>query len=230
MSGLGELGGLPGFSIVDQGQVNQGDIDQYIDITVSTPSVDGSFLGTSSGTATAVTAIVKKNILMDWPRNALYAVNGIAAGTYGGTFTAGFIDQFGVAVTEKVVIGTAVQGGTTEGTVIVAKFLGGTFQAVSGAAGTFIGTASIGAGTGIGTAGNFFGLLSKIAGTSDVKLIRYSDNGAISVLGGGSLIGTNINANSHSFQGTGGVKVTDTFTVVFKSTYDNTGKGTMSGL
>lgn len=229
MSGLGELGGLYGFT--EGGlQVSQANIDQYDQVTVAYPSVDGSFLGTSSGTATAVTAVIKKNILMDWPRNVKYAVNGIAAGTYGGTFTASFIDQFGVAVNETVVVGTAVQGGTVFGTVIASQFLGGTFQAVSGAAGTFIGTASLGAGTGAGTGGAYFGLLSKIAGTSDVILVRYTDNGAVSVLGGGSLIGSNINAANHSFQGTGGVKVTDAFTVIFKPTYDNTGKGTMANL
>ena len=226
MSGLGEH--FPEFAFAGN-QVAQRDIDQYDQVSVAYPSVDGSWLGTCSGTATAATAIVKKNILMDWPRNVLYAVNGIALGTYGGTFTAGYIDQFGSAVKETVVIGTAVQGGTTEGTVIAYKFLGGTFQAIA-SAGTFIGTASLGAGTAVGTAGNFFGLLSKLGGTSDVKLIRYTDNGAVSVMGGGSLIGTNVNLTTHSFQGTGGVKVTDTFTVIFKPTYDNTSNGTMSGL
>src|ERR1035437_4766867 len=229
MSGLGELGGLPAFSMVDQGQVNQGDIDQYDQVTVAVPSVDGSWLGTVSGTVTANSVVVKKNILMDWPRNVKYAVNGIAAGTYGGTFVANYLDQFGVGITETVAVPAAVVGGTVYGTAIVAKFLSGSFIS-QGSAGTFIGTASLGVGTGLGTGGNYFGLLSKIAGTSDVKLIRYSDNGAISVMGGGSLIGSNINANSHSFQGTGGVKITDTFTVIFKPTYDNTGKGTMSGL
>jgi hypothetical protein len=229
MSGLGELGGLPGFVSVGGMDVAQSDIDQYVDITVQNPVVDGSWIGTCSGTATAATAIVKKNILMDWPRNALYAVNGITNGTYGGTITASWLDQFGQAVTEKVAIGTAVNGGTTFGTAIVHKFLGGTYQAVA-SAGTFIGTFSVGVGTTAGTAGNYFGLLSKLGGTSDLKHVRWTNNGTTTSIGGGSLIGSLVNLTTHSFQGTSGVAITDSYTVVFKPSYDNTGKGTMTSL
>lgn len=166
---------------------------------------------------------------MPWPRNVKYAVNGITNGTYGGTFTGVYIDQFGQGVTENVVVGTAVNGGTVFGTAIVAKFVAGTFQSQA-SAGTWIGTASMGVGTTTGTAGNYFGLLTKLGATSDVKLISYNNNGAGTVMGGGSLQGTNINAALTGFQGTGGVLVTDQFTVILKSTYDNNGKGTMSAL
>ncbi len=166
---------------------------------------------------------------MDWPRNVKYAVNGISNGTYGGTFTCSYLDQFGSAITETVAIGTAVDGGTTFGTAIVYKFIGGTFKSQA-SAGTFIGTASIGAGTTLGASGNWFGLLTKIGATSDVKLIRYNNNGAGTVMGGGSLQGTNISVAQHAFQGTGGVLVTDQFSVLLKSTYDNTSKGTMCAL
>ena len=228
MSGLGELGGLPGFAGAGA-QVAPVDIDRYEKVMVTAPSVDGSFLGTISGTVTANTAIVKRNILMDFPRNVKYAVNGISNGTYGGTFSCVYIDQFGQGTTENVVIAAAVDGGTTFGTAIVYKLIAGTFKS-QGSAGTFIGTASIGAGTTLGASGNWFGLLTKIGATSDVKLIRYNNNGAGTVLGGGSLQGTNVSVDRHAFQGTGGVLVTDTYTVLLKSTYDNTGKGTMSAL
>lgn len=226
MSGLAEH--FPEFAFAGN-QVAQNDIDQYDQVTVNFPSVDGSFLGTVSGTVTAATAVTKRNILLDWPRNVKYAVNGINAGTYGGTFTATYIDQFGQGTTETVAIPAAANGGTVFGTAIAYKLISATFIS-QGSAGTFIGTAAIGAGTGIGASGNWFGLLTKIGATGDIKLIRYNNNGAGTVLGGGSLQGTNVSVANHAFQGTGGVLVTDQFTVVLKPTFDNTSKGTMSGL
>jgi len=230
MSGLGELGGLPQFSDTQYGgQVAQVDLDQYDQVAVNYPSVDGSWIGTVSGTVSGNTALVKKNLLMDWPRNAKYALNGITNGTYGGTFISNIIDQFGQGITETVAVPAAVNGGTVYGTAIIHKYVSGSFIS-QGSSGTWIGTASVGAGTALGTAGNYFGLLTKIGATSDVKSIRYCDNGVVSVMGGGSLLGTNLSTSMHAFQGTGGVKVTDTFTVIVKPSYNNIGHGTMSGL
>lgn len=229
MSGLGEIGGLIQFGPGYPGQVSQQDIDQYDLVNVQNPTVDGSWLGTASGTVTTNTAITKKNLLMDWPRNVKYAVNGITNGTYGGTFTCVYVDQFGQGTTETVVIGTAVNGGTTFGTAIVHKFVAGTFQSIA-SAGTFIGTASVGAGTTPGTAGNYFGLLTKVGATGDVKSVRWVNNGTVTSIGGGSLLGTLVNTANHSFQGTSGVAITDSYTVILKPSYDNEGKGTMSGL
>jgi hypothetical protein len=130
MSGLGELGQFASFGPGYGGQVSQQDIDQYDLVNVVHPVVDGSWIGTFSGTGPAGGgAIVVKNIIMDWPRNAKYATNGITNGTYGGTFVVNWLDQFGVAVTETVAIGTAVNGGTTYGTAIVHKFLSGSYSA-----------------------------------------------------------------------------------------------------
>ena len=228
MSGLGEIGGLSQFGPGFPGQVSQQDVDQYDLVNVVHPVVDGSWIGTFSGTGpVGGGAVVKKNILMDWPRNAKYATNGIANGTYGGTFVANWLDQFGAAVTETVAIGTAVNGGTTYGTAIVHKFLSGTFQPVA-SAGTFIGTASIGVGT--SPTGNWFGLLTKIASTSDVKAVRWDNNGAVTGVGGGSALGTLVSVTNHAFQGTSGVAITDSYTVIVKPTFDNEGKGQMSGL
>jgi hypothetical protein len=233
MSGLGELGGLPQFIPGMGGQVSQRDLDQYDSVTVQNPSVDGSWIGTTSGTGPASgIAVVVKNAYMDWPRNALYAINGITNGTYGGTFTANWLDQFGSAVTETVTIGTAVNGGSTFGTAIVERFLSGTFRPIA-SAGTFIGTASIGVGT--VTSGtfqnNWFGLMSKIGAVSDVKLIKWINSGTVANLANsGTGLGTQVSLANHAFQGTSNVVVTDVLTAVFKPTYDNNGKGTMSGL
>lgn len=228
MSGLNEH--FPEFAYAAN-QVAQRDLDQYDLVSVQNPSVDGSWIGTVSGTGpVAGAAIVVKNAYMDWPRNAKYAVNGITNGTYGGTFTVNWADQFGSVITETVALGTAVNGGTTFGTAIGWKFLSGTFQAIA-SAGTFIGTASVGVGTVTnGSAqSNWFGLMSKIAGTSDIKLIRWVNNGTTANLANtGTGLGTQVSVANHAFQGTSGVAVTDVLTAVFKPTFDNQTKGTMS--
>src|SRR5260221_502698 len=165
MSGLGGFAGLYGF--VEAGMlVSEKDIDAYRLVNLANPSVDTSWFGTASGTVTAQTAIVRNNQLADWPRNFAYSVNGITNGTYGGTFTANGIDQFGVPFRETVAIAAAVNGGTTYGTQIGAKLLSGSFIS-QGSAGTFIGTARIGAGTAANgsASSNWFGLLHKVGGT-----------------------------------------------------------------
>jgi hypothetical protein len=236
MSGLGELGEFYNFN-VNAGQVSQKDIDQYDIIQVDNPVANYAWYGSASGTVTASTAITKVNQLADHPRNFCYSITGITNGTYGGTFTVNGVDQFGVTFQEVVSIGTAVNGGTTYGTAIAAKFISGSFIS-SGASGTFIGTANLGLGTAANgsASSNWFGLLTKIAGTSDVKMLTWNNNGTITTLNKGTAIGTligfdgNGSVPSDAFQGTSGVAITDHYKVVFKPTYDNTGKGTMSNL
>jgi hypothetical protein len=230
MSGLGELGELPGFTPGYGGQVAQRDIDQYYNVQIQNPSVDGSWIGTASGTVTAQTAPTIKNAYMDWPRNAKYALNGITNGTYGGTFVAVWEDQFGAIITETVAVPAAVNGGTVFGTSINYKYLSGSFIS-QGSAGTFIGTASIGVGTTTsGTAqNNWFGLLTKIGAVSDVKLVRWVNNGTVANFANtGTGIGTQVSLSQHAFQGTSGVATTDTLDTFLKTTFDNNGKGTMS--
>lgn len=228
MSGLAEFGELPGFAF-GGAQVAQRDIDQYVDIQVNNPVANTGWFGTSIGTTNA--ALVLVNQLADWPRNFVYAVNGVSNGTFGGTFTVNGIDQFGQPFTESVTIGTAVNGGTVYGTTIASKFISGSFGTTA-SAGTFVGTASVGLGTAAnGSAqSNWFGLLTKIAGTSDVKMITWCNNGTTTTLNKGTAIGTLVNTTTHSFQGTSGVAITDRYNVIFKPTFDNAGKGTMSNL
>lgn len=228
MSGLGKLGGLPGF-VAAGDLVSQKDIDQYYITNVDNPSVSATFFGTATGTTSGTVALL--NAIGDWPRNPQYVLTGIASGTYGGTVTANWIDQFGVPVQENVVIGSAVNGGTTYGTVIAAKFVSASLG-TNVSSGTFIGTLSIGYGTvSNGSANsNWFGLLSKIAGTGDVSNIRWSNNGTVTGLNKGTNIGTLVNATSHAFQGTAGVAITDTYTVISTPSFDNTSFGTMCAL
>lgn len=230
MSGLGKIGGLPGF-VAAGDQVSARDIDRYEVVSLSNPAVDFSWFGTASGTVTAQTAIGKLNQLADWPRNFAYSVNGITNGTYGGTFTANGIDQFGVPFTETVAVGTAVNGGTVYGTQIAAKFISGSFIS-QGASGTFIGTARIGAGTAANgsASSNWFGLLTKIGGTNDLKLLTWINNGTPTALNVGTAIGTLVDTTRHAFQGTSGVALTDSYKVIFKPSFDNASHGTMCKL
>lgn len=232
MSGLGEIGELPGFAF-GGGQVAQKDVDQYYNIQVSNPSISASWFGTfSGGTAGTNNPITQLNQVVDWPRNAFYSIPGVASGTFGGTFTANFIDQFGNAVTEKVVVASAAPAVGVYGTAIVTKFLSGTF-ASQGSSGGSIGTASIGFGTttNAGTSqSNWFGLMTKVGGTNDLKFIHWVNNGTTTTLNAGTALGTLIDITRHAFQGTSGVQITDIYDVILKPTFDNTGKGTMSRL
>jgi hypothetical protein len=224
MSGLGELGLEYAFA-TGVSQVAQRDIDQYDFISIGHPSVDTAWYAAGTVAGTAVTALALKNQLSDYPRNIAYCFTG---GTSGGTITVNGIDQFGVAFTEKVALGSVAGGGTTYGTVIAAKFLSGTVNPNTSTTGTYTvgnGTASNGS-----AASNWFGLMTKIGGTADVKNIRWDNNGTVTGLNKGTAMGTLIDANRHAFQGTSGVAITDSYAVILKPTFDNSGKGLMSGL
>jgi hypothetical protein len=230
MSGLSEIGGLPGFATGGQ-QVSPRDIDRYDQYIVWGPSVDTSWIGTVSS-ATAAAVLVFKNKYPDYPRNVSYSVTGGASGQ-GGTFTLAGQDQFGGTVVEQVVIATANGGGTTQGTAVFAKYGAGTYSP-NGQAGS-TGTAAIGFGTASGITGNWFGLPVKIAGTSDVKSITWLTTNTPTTLNGGTAFGTLVSPGGgtrppHAFQGTAGVAITDRYTVMIKSTFDNAGKPPVAGL
>lgn len=237
MSGLGEMGYEYGAN-VNALQVAQKDIDQYDLLSINNPVANFGWFGTANGgTAAAGPALVQVNQLADWPRNIAYSVTGQASGTYGGTFTVNGVDQFGVSFTETVVVASAANGGTVYGTAVATKFLSGTFTS-QGSSGGSVGTASVGLGTASNgsASSNWFGLLTKITGTSEIKMITWTNNGTTTALNKGTSIGTlvgfNLNGSvpSNAFQGTSGVAITDSYRVVLKPVYDNTGKGTMSGL
>ncbi len=205
------------------GQVSQNEIDQYDLLSIDNPSNNVNWFGTASGTVTKALTQVNQNA--DWPRNFFYNVTG---GTVGGTFTVNGIDQFGNNVSETVAVGTSASGQGVYGTAIFAKFLSGTVSVINTNTGTYAvgnGTASNGS-----AQSNWFGLLSKIAGTSDVKLITWINNGTPTTLNGGTAIGTLVSAVNHAFQGTSGVALTDHYKVVFKPSYDASASGTMSNL
>ncbi len=234
MSGLGELGGFEQFTPGYGGQVQQKDLDQYIIYDVNSPSVSVSYLGTKSPVgAGTYSAIVFKSHIPDYPRNLLYQITGVAGGM-GGTFNISGQDQFGSAVTETVSFASAAGGGSVQGTQIFGSVTAGSVSAV-GLGATAIGTATLGFSTVAGTGGNWFGLPVKIGGTADLRTITWNTGGTAPGLNGGTNFGTLVNATglglpSHAFQGTAGLTVGDLYIVTLKPTFDNIGKGIMSGL
>lgn len=229
MSGLGEAGELPGFNF-SGAQVQPKDEDRYEQYFIFAPSVDAAYIGTVSS-ATANSPVIVKNIYPDVPRNLAYSATGVAGGM-GGTFVTRGQDQFGGTIVETTSFASAAGGGTVQGTAIFAKFGTALFTPV-GLGGTAVGTASVGFGTTpgtAGTAGNYFGLPSKIAGTVDVKRIVWISTNTPTTLNAGTSIGSLVNAVNHSFTGTSGVAATDRYLVTFKPNFDNVGKPNMAGL
>jgi len=227
MTGLAEQGGLPAFLPGNGGQVTPADSDNYEVIAIDTPLISVGYFGTCTS-ATASAPVVRVNALPDWPRNICYSVTG-GSGGMGGTFTASGKDQFGVSFSETVTIGSANGGGTAYGSVICANFSTATFSP-AGLGGTAVGTVSVGLGSAVGTAGNYWGLLTKIGGTGDVKNIVWITTSTPTTLNGGTSIGSLVNATTHSFQGTSGAASTDHYRVILKPTYSNLGKPAMSAL
>ena len=235
MSGLGEIGGLPGFNTAGE-KVQQFDIDQYVTDMVVAPSVDAAYMGTASPVmAGTVASIVMKSFTPDYPRNLKYTMTGVAGGV-GGTFTANGFDQFGAAIVEKAGFATANAGGTVQGTAIFGSVSSITVIGTGlGAGGTAVGTCSVGFGTAAGVTGNWFGLPVKIQSTADVRGITWINNGTATALNKGTALGTLVSTGSgttppHAYQGTSGVAITDQSIVTIKPTFDNSGKGIMTNL
>ena len=210
-------------------QIQPSEIDRYEQYFIFAPSVDTAYIGTVTTAGSA--AVVLKNALPDYPRNLAYSVTGVAGGM-GGTFNLFGQDQFGGTVAERVTIGSANGGGTVQGTAIFAKVASGNFSA-NGLGGTALGTAAIGFGTApgtAGTAGNYFGLPTKLGGTADVKSITWITTNTPTTLNGGTAIGTLVNTTTHSFCGTSGVAITDRYLVTFKPSFDASSLGTQAKL
>lgn len=162
--------------------VTPDEIDRYEVVTIVNPNTltASTWLGTwaVAGTASAG-AMVVKNAIADWPRNAEFALAGSATGM-AGTASATGRDQFGSVVTETFGFGSADNGGTVVGTKIFAQITSGTLTF-----GTAVGngTARLGLGT-TGTTAQF-GLPFKVGGTTDLKMLSVNaGTGGVTVNGG----------------------------------------------
>ena len=158
----------------------------------STTALGTLFVG-SGGTAgtSANIALVVNNKYPDYPRNVAFNIHGTGAGM-AGTLTINGDDQFGSQISETITIGTASNGGTAVGTKVFAQFRSGTVNY-----GTAVGNGTPNIGLDGGTS-CLFGLPWKINGTSDVISLSMSQGtGPISV-GGGTAIGSLVNAGMHA--------------------------------
>jgi len=223
MSGLGEIGGLPGFNTGGQ-RVEPSDIDRYEVINTGVLSISATWVGTAAGgTSTQAQPLVLINRLLDHPRNLLYSQVGTADN--GGTWVINGKDQFGITVTETVGNGTVAAGTPAwakAGTTIFREVTSGTFTTATGA----VGAGSPRIGVAIGTAGTTafkLGLLTKIAGSTDVKAITWTTQNVVTTLGGGT-IGALVDATNHAFTGTSIMAGTEQYKAYVITTWDNTGK------
>ena len=220
MSGLKSLGGLPGTGFSNM-EATPDELDRYEHINTGILSVSATWVGTAAGgTSTESKALVLINRLLDHPRNLLYSQVGTADA--GGSWTINGIDQFGQVIRETVGSGTAAAGTpawAVAGTKIFMAVTSGTFTTATGQVG--LGSPRIG--VAVGTAGTTafkLGLLTKIAGTADVKMITWIKENVATTLGGGT-IGAYVDATNHAFTGTAIMAGTEAYKVLLKPTWDN---------
>ena len=221
MSGLSEK--FYGF-IESGGQVSPRDIDRYERINTGVLSISATWVGTAAGgTSTQAKPLVLINKLLDYPRNLLYSAVGTS--DMGGTWVVNGKDQFGQVITETVANGTVAQGTpafAVAGTKIFAEVTSGTFTVTTGALGA--GSARIGVAIGTaGTAAFKLGLLTKIGGSADVKSITWISSDVPTTLNGGT-IGAYVDATNHAFTGTSIMGGTESYSVLLKPSFDNSGR------
>lgn len=228
MSGLSEIGGLPSFAS-GGAQVAPRDIDRYERINTGILSTSATWVGTAAGgTSTQAQPLVLINTLLDYPRNLLYSQVGTADN--GGTWVINGYDQFGQVVRETVGNGTVAAGTPAwakAGTTVFMKVTSGTFTTATGAVG--LGSPRIG--VAVGTAGTTafkLGLLTRIAGSTDVKAISWVKENVVTTLNGGT-IGAFVDVTNNAFTGSAIMAGTESYTAIVRSTYDNAGKANLAG-
>lgn len=196
-------------------KVSPDEIDAYQQYIVLNPTGSSTWVGTAAGgTAGQAKAYTLANVLLDYPRNLHASVVGTA--DIGGTAHVVGKNQFGVSITEDIGFGTAGAGtpaAVSEGTKVFASVSAGTFTY----AGVGNGSARLGVGTTEGSV--VFGLPSKIKATSDVKLITWSKENVVTTFGGGT-IAAQVSTAQHAFVGTAALAGTESYVVLFKTTYD----------
>lgn len=216
MSGLKEIGGLPGFAF-SGARVTPDEMDTYTQYVIMKPSASASELGTVNGTANA--AITISQTQLDYPRNVLAS---FTCANGGGTVILNGTSQFGEVIQETITITAAANGGTTGGTKVFAHVASGTWYPNVSTAGTLV------LGYAIGTANSSkFGLPSKIAATTDVKMVNWIDNGVMKAQGTPS---TYADTTNHAWKTTDTIAAADDYIILFRSTYDNGSKGDMANL
>jgi hypothetical protein len=190
---------------------------------VTYPSIGTAAIWSGVGTGDVAAVGTLANMTMDYPRNLLVTITGVAGGE-GGTATIVGKNQFGESITEAVGFATANAGGTAAGTKIFSSVSAATVNVV-GLGGTAIGTIGIGyaAGTAAGIVAKL-GLPVRVGAASDVKRLTFIKNGAVTAINGGT-IGTAATAGyidtvNHSFMGTQIIAATDMYSLDIVSTFN----------
>lgn len=218
MSGLGER--IYGAQYGNP-KVTPAEIDSYHVVNTGILSISATWVGTcAGGTAGVAKPLVIINRLLDHPRNLLYSV--VGTNDIGGTWTANGYDQFGNPITETVTNGTVANGTpawAVAGTKIFSEVTSGTFTATS----TTVGAGSARLGVAIGTAGTTafkLGLLTKIAGSTDVKAITWTTQNVVTTLNGGT-IGSFVDATNHAISGSSIMAGTEAYKAIVRPTAKN---------
>lgn len=176
-------------------RVSPDEMDQNFVYTVSNPATTalGTLWVASGGTAgtSAAVALVINNKYPDYPRNVAFNIHGTHA-AMGGTLVINGDDQFGSQISETLTLAGSNNGGTMVGTKVFGQFRSGTLYY-----GTAVGNGTPNIGLDGGTS-CLFGLPWKIGTTADVISMSMSiGSGPISV-GGGTAIGSLVNAGVHA--------------------------------
>lgn len=203
-------------------KVTPDEIDRYETYDVTFPSTSATWVGTAAGgTADQAKALVLINTTTDYPRNLLYSV--VGTNDMGGTWVVNGEDQFGSSVTETVALATAAAGTpavAVAGTTCFASVSSGTFTVDGNAVGN--GSARLGLAIGTSATAKFWlGLPTKIGAATDVKTIAWSSEFVQTTVNGGTVTGTTfVNTSNHAISNDSIMGGTETFTVIFKPTYD----------
>jgi len=226
MSGLGEIGGLPQFNV--GAKVQPRDIDQFVQYSVINPGLLPTSLGTVTS-ATANAAFVFDNITLDYPRNVLVSILGVAGGM-GGTVTLAGKDQFGGTQTETLGFASANAGGSVAGTKIFSMVNAATLTGIAGLGGTAIGTARIGyaVGTAAGIAAKI-GFPVKVGSFTDLRNVARSGQGVGGTSTNGGTITTGmVDTTNHAFNAQAIIGGSETYTFTIVPTYDNAGRANLT--
>lgn len=202
------------------------ELDRYEVVNTNILSVSPTWVGTTAAVAAdATSALVLINRLLDHPRNLLYGAVGTA--DHGGTWIINGIDQFGATTRETVGSGTVAAGTpafAVAGTKIFREVTSGTFTGATGGVGNILPRLGVAIGTAT-TAKHRIGLLTKIAGSTDVKAITWIKENVPTTMNGGT-IGALVDVTNHAFSGSAIIGGTESFKVIIRPTFDNSSQST----